>query len=101
VDIRYQEVIEGDISNTVQARIYDDKLSIWNEGPLPQEIPDLNAPHASVPRNRLIADTCFKAGYIDPWGRRYRKNHHRLHRARLPRSKLRSHPHGNSSHPAA
>lgn len=27
-----------------------------------------NAPHASVPRNRLIADICFKAGYIDSWG---------------------------------
>lgn len=57
------------VSSTVQARIYDDKLTIWNEGPLPKEIADLNAPHASVPRNRLIADICFKAGYIDSWGR--------------------------------
>ncbi|MGJ8652326.1 MAG: ATP-binding protein [Opitutaceae bacterium] len=57
------------LSSTVQARIYDDRLRIWNEGPLPHEIKDLNAPHASVPRNRLIADICFKAGYIDSWGR--------------------------------
>ncbi|CAA6692295.1 MULTISPECIES: Fic family protein [unclassified Lentimonas] len=57
------------MSSTVQARIYDDKMTIWNEGPLPHQIPELNAPHPSVPRNRLIADICFKAGYIDSWGR--------------------------------
>ena len=57
------------VSSTVQARIYDDQLVIWNEGPIPREIKDLNAPHSSVPRNRLIADICFKAGYIDSWGR--------------------------------
>jgi len=57
------------VSSTVQARIYDDQLVIWNEGPIPREITDLNAPHLSVPRNRLIADICFKAGYIDSWGR--------------------------------
>ena len=45
------------------------ELVIWNEGPIPQEIKDLNAPHSSVPRNRLIADICFKTGYIDPWSR--------------------------------
>lgn len=57
------------MSSTVQARIYDDQLVIWNEGPIPHEIKDLKAPHSSVPRNRLIADICFKAGYIDSWGR--------------------------------
>ena len=57
------------VSSTVQARIYDNQLVIWNEGPIPREIKDLNAPHSSVPRNRLIADICFKAGYIDSWGR--------------------------------
>ena len=46
-----------------------EQLVIWNEGPIPREIKDLNAPHSSVPRNRLIADICFKAGYIDSWGR--------------------------------
>ncbi|WP_192922514.1 hypothetical protein [Sphingobacterium bovisgrunnientis] len=25
--------------------------------------------HASQPRNILIADVCFKGGYIDSWGR--------------------------------
>ena len=28
---------------------------------------------SSIPRNPLIADVCFKAGYIDSWGRATRK----------------------------
>jgi ATP-dependent DNA helicase RecG len=55
----------------VQIRVYDDKLSIWNEGALPQglDIASLKGDHNSRPRNPKIADACFKAGYIDTWGR--------------------------------
>lgn len=56
-------------ANAQGGSIFESKLVIWNEGPIPREIKDLNAPHSSVPRNRLIADICFKAGYIDSWGR--------------------------------
>jgi len=54
-----------------QLRIDDHSLSIWNDGNLPDGIKeaDLKRPHASKPRNPLIADVCFKAGYIDAWGR--------------------------------
>ncbi len=54
-----------------QLRIDDHSLSIWNDGNLPDGIKeaDLKLPHASKPRNPLIADACFKAGYIDAWGR--------------------------------
>jgi len=54
-----------------QLRIDDHSLSIWNDGNLPDGIKeaDLKHPHASKPRNPLIADACFKAGYIDAWGR--------------------------------
>lgn len=54
-----------------QLRIDDHSLSIWNDGELPAGISevDLKQPHASKPRNPLIADVCFKAGYIDVWGR--------------------------------
>jgi ATP-dependent DNA helicase RecG len=40
-------------------------------GGLPEGISeeDLKKVHRSKPRNPLIADTCFKAGYIDSWGR--------------------------------
>ena len=55
----------------IQIRIYDNKLSIWNEGTLPTGITfaDLKKQHPSKPRNPIIADVCFKGGYIDAWGR--------------------------------
>jgi len=55
----------------IQIRIYDNKLSIWNEGILPTGITfaDLRKNHPSKPRNSIIADVCFKGGYIDAWGR--------------------------------
>jgi ATP-dependent DNA helicase RecG len=54
-----------------QIRLYDNNFSIWNDGGLPEGISeeDLKIVHRSKPRNPLIADTCFKAGYIDSWGR--------------------------------
>jgi len=56
---------------TIQIRVYDNKLSIWNEGILPAGITfeDLRKNHPSKPRNPVIADVCFKGGYIDAWGR--------------------------------
>tara|TARA_R110000765_G_scaffold9911_3_gene30853 strand:+ start:34949 stop:36343 length:1395 start_codon:yes stop_codon:yes gene_type:complete len=55
----------------VQLRVYDDKISIWNEGFLPEglTLEALKRPHASRPRNPVIADVSFKGGYIDAWGR--------------------------------
>jgi ATP-dependent DNA helicase RecG len=55
----------------IQMRVYDNKLSIWNEGALPEgmDARALKGHHVSRPRNQLIADVCFKAGYIDAWGR--------------------------------
>ena len=55
----------------IQMRVYDNKLNIWNEGLLPEgmDFESLKHHHISRPRNPLIADVCFKAGYIDSWGR--------------------------------
>lgn len=54
-----------------QIRVYDDKIMFWNEGALPDglSIEALKGFHSSQPRNTLIADICFKGGYIDSWGR--------------------------------
>lgn len=54
-----------------QIRVYDDKITFWNEGDLPSPltIESLKLPHSSRPRNVLIADVCFKGGLIDAWGR--------------------------------
>jgi ATP-dependent DNA helicase RecG len=55
----------------IQIRVYDDKISIWNEGILPDglTLDALKRSHSSRPRNPIIADVCFKGGYIDAWGR--------------------------------
>ena len=55
----------------IQIRVYDDKISIWNEGTLPEglTLAALKRSHSSRPRNPIIADVAFKGGYIDAWGR--------------------------------
>jgi ATP-dependent DNA helicase RecG len=57
-------------SSVVQMRMFDNHFNIWNEGELPAGISldSLKRQHPSRPRNLLIADVCFKAGYIDAWG---------------------------------
>jgi len=54
-----------------QIRVYDDKITFWNEGKLPSDLTVelLNRPHSSRPRHLIIADVCFKGGLIDAWGR--------------------------------
>ena len=53
----------------IQIRVYDDKISIWNEGILPTgtSLESLKRPHSSRPRNPIIAGVCFKGGLIDAW----------------------------------
>jgi ATP-dependent DNA helicase RecG len=59
------------MGSMVQLRMYDEKFSIWNEGFLPEglSLEALRRQHPSRPRNPVIADVCFKGGYIDLWGR--------------------------------
>jgi ATP-dependent DNA helicase RecG len=59
------------MGSMVQVRMYDDQFSIWNEGFLPEglSLEALKRQHPSRPRNPIIADVCFKGGYIDSWGR--------------------------------
>jgi ATP-dependent DNA helicase RecG len=51
-------------------RMFDNHINIWNEGKLPPGISldSLKRQHPSRPGNLLIADVCFKGGYIDAWG---------------------------------
>ena len=59
------------MGSMIQIRMYDNRFSIWNEGSLPQglTLEALKRQHPSRPRNPLIAEVCFKGGYIDAWGR--------------------------------
>ncbi len=54
----------------IQIRVYDDKIWMWNPGKLPEElsIEDLKKDHSSYPRNPLIANVFYLAGFIERWG---------------------------------
>ncbi len=56
---------------SVMIRVYDRRLSIWNDGSLiaPLSIEMLREEHPSLLRNRLIANVFYYAGYIEAWGR--------------------------------
>jgi len=56
---------------TIFLSVYEDRLTIWNPGKLPDDlsVEKLQIKHRSIPRNRLIADVFFMAGYIEAWGR--------------------------------
>jgi len=74
----------------IQIRIYDDKFTIWNEGTLPEGLSfeALKRQHPSRPRNPLIADVCFKGGYIDAWGRGTLKIINSCKEAELPEPEM-------------
>ena len=74
------------MSSFIQVRIYDDKFWVWNSGKLPEDISieSLRVVHSSHPRNPLIADVCFKGGYIDSWGRGTLKIINTCREAELP-----------------
>jgi ATP-dependent DNA helicase RecG len=69
-----------------QIRVYDDKMTVWNSGGLPEGITveSLWETHTSVPRNEIIASVCFKGGLIDTWGRGTTKIIEACRKAGLP-----------------
>lgn len=78
------------MSSFIQIRIYDNKFWAWNAGKLPETITleSLRRTHSSHPRNPLIADVCFKGGYIDSWGRGTLKIINSCLEANLPEPKI-------------
>ena len=73
--------------------VYNDHVEIWNEGELPEGYDEevLYGKHSSKPRNRNIADTMFKVGFIDTWGRGYKKIHDGFEKVGLPMPTVKSH----------
>lgn len=69
-------IVHRDYTGTfTQMRIWADHIELWNQGTLPPEytIETLMQDHESYPRNTLIADVFFRAGFIEAWGRGYEK----------------------------
>ena len=73
--------------------VYNDHVEIWNEGELPEGYDEtvLYGKHSSKPSNRNIADTMFKAGFIDTWGRGYKKIREGFEKTGLPMPTVKSH----------
>ena len=55
----------------IQIKVYKDRIMIWNDGHLPENwtISNLLQKHSSKPFNPDIANTLFRSGYIESWGR--------------------------------
>ncbi len=73
-----------------QMKVYDDRITIWNDGKLPDGIDQekLFAEHASQPRNRNLANAFYKAGFIETWGRGINKIRQGLKNAQLQEPKI-------------
>ena len=55
----------------IQIKVFEDKISIWNDAVLPANwtVDVLKRPHPSKPYNPDIANTMFRAGMAEAWGR--------------------------------
>lgn len=71
----------------IQISVYKDKIIFWNEGQLPENwtIENLLIKHPSKPYNPDIANTLFRSGYIESWGRGTLKMIRECDLARLPK----------------
>ena len=68
----FNAIIHRIYENTpVFVSLYDDRLTIWNQGNLNENLSlkDLKMDHLSYPRHKLVASVFYKAGYIEKWGR--------------------------------
>ena len=54
-----------------QLKVYDDRIVLWNYGKLPDgtTISNMFKEHRSMPRNKLIANAFYFAGFVEAWGR--------------------------------
>lgn len=93
-EILYNSITHKDYTGPdIQMHVYNDHVELWNEGDLPEGYDEkvLYGKHSSKPRNRNIADTMFKAGFIDTWGRGYKKIHDGFEKVGLPMPTVESH----------
>lgn len=75
-EILYNAIAHKDYTGAdIQMHVYNDHIEVWNDGELPGGYDEtvLYGKHSSKPRNRNIAGAMFKAGFIDTWGRGFKK----------------------------
>lgn len=76
---------------SVQVMLFTDRLEVWNPGELPPSLTlgDLRVPHASIPRNPLIAEPMFLARYAEKAGSGILDMIARCREAKLPTPEFR------------
>lgn len=75
-EILYNAICHKDyLGPQIQMRVWDHYVEIWNDGELPEKITPENIEdvHASYPRNKNLAFAFYKAGFIESWGRGWKK----------------------------
>lgn len=70
----------------IQIKVYKDRIMIWNDGQLPENwtVSNLLKRHSSKPYNPDIANTLFRSGYIESWGRGIEKMINFCQEAKIP-----------------
>jgi len=86
-------LVHRDYMNTapIQIRVYDDQLVLWNPAVLPEGWTQqtLLEPHTSQPQNPDIANTFFRAGEIEAWGRGIERMFAACREAKTPEPRIR------------
>ena len=82
------------IGAPIQIRVYGNRLRIWNPGELPDSwsVKKLLAQHPSRPFNPTIANTFFRAGEIEAWGRGIRHVFDACRKAKTPKPLIQVEP---------
>lgn len=86
-ELIYNAIVHKQYSGpAILMRVFDKSVELWNYGLLPEELTpaDLMKKHASYPRNRNIASVFYKAGFIESWGRGYKKIREEFEKAGHP-----------------
>ena len=86
-ELLYNAISHKDYTGpAIQMRVYDRSVELWNFGLLPKQLTpaDLMRKHSSYPRNHNIANVFFKAGFVESWGRGFKKIREEFNRANMP-----------------
>lgn len=86
-ELVYNAIVHRDYLGTnTQMKVYNDRIWFWNAGKLPDgfEMEKVSEEHLSSPRNHLIANVFYRAGFIESWGRGISKVCNAFIQANLP-----------------
>lgn len=80
----------------IQIRVYDDKITIWNDGQWPDKIDvtKVYERHPSIPHNPKMADVFYRSGEIESWGSGFDKIKMECDQAQAPYPVINANPKG-------